>query len=69
MICMSLELSLKIMADGLFFTPKAMVRDIGGVLDLFIYAVSSLAYCNILLYMSFVYSPLAHLTLELLQYT
>ena len=39
-ICMSVELALKVLADGLFFTPKAVVRDFGGVLDVFIYAVS-----------------------------
>lgn len=39
-ICMSIEMSLKVMANGLFFTPQAVVRDIGGVLDVFIYAVS-----------------------------
>ena len=38
-ICMSLEMSLKVMANGLFFTPQAVVRDIGGILDVFIYAV------------------------------
>ena len=37
---MSLEMGLKIMANGLFFTPSAVVRDLGGVLDLFIYGVS-----------------------------
>ena len=40
MICMSIELSLKILADGLLFTPKAIIRDFGGILDVFIYAVS-----------------------------
>ena len=40
-ICMSIEMSLKIMADGLFFTPHAVVRDLGGILDLFIYAVTT----------------------------
>jgi len=39
-IGMSLEMGLKIMANGLFFTPNAVVRDLGGVLDLFIYGVS-----------------------------
>jgi len=39
-IGMSLEMGLKIMANGLFFTPSAVVRDLGGVLDLFIYGVS-----------------------------
>ncbi len=38
---MSIELSLKIFANGLLFTPKAIVRDFGGILDIFIYAVSA----------------------------
>jgi hypothetical protein len=37
---MSIEMGLKIMANGLFFTPNAVVRDVSGILDLFIYAVS-----------------------------
>ena len=40
MICMSIEMSLKVLANGLLFTPQAVVRDFGGVLDVFIYAVS-----------------------------
>jgi hypothetical protein len=36
----SVELFLKILADGLFFTPKALIRDFGGILDIFIYVVS-----------------------------
>lgn len=28
------------MADGLFFTPTAVIRDFGGVMDIFIYLVS-----------------------------
>lgn len=38
-IFMSIELNLKIMADGLFFTPTAVIRDFGGVMDIFIYLV------------------------------
>ena len=41
-IFMSIELNLKIMADGLFFTPTAVIRDFGGVMDIFIYLVSNL---------------------------
>ncbi|KAF0306035.1 Sodium leak channel non-selective protein [Amphibalanus amphitrite] len=37
---MSIELALKVLADGLLFTPKSLIRDIGGLLDLFIYVVS-----------------------------
>lgn len=39
-IFMSLELALKILADGLFFTPKAYLKDAAAVLDVFIYIVS-----------------------------
>lgn len=39
---MSLEMTLKVLANGLFFTPNAVVKDIGGVFDVFIYAVSRL---------------------------
>ena len=38
-IFMSLELALKILADGLFFTPKAYIKDVASVLDVFIYVV------------------------------
>lgn len=37
---MSIELALKILADGLFFTPKAYIKDVASVLDVFIYVVS-----------------------------
>uniref|UniRef100_A0A182KFW9 Ion transport domain-containing protein n=1 Tax=Anopheles christyi TaxID=43041 RepID=A0A182KFW9_9DIPT len=40
-IFMSLELALKILADGLFFTPKAYIKDVASVLDVFIYVVST----------------------------
>jgi hypothetical protein len=39
-IFMSLELALKILADGLFFTPKAYIKDVAAILDVFIYVVS-----------------------------
>lgn len=39
-IFMSIELALKILADGLFFTPKAYIKDVAAVLDVFIYLVS-----------------------------
>ena len=38
-VCMSLELTLKILADGLLFTPKALIKDMAGILDLFIYTL------------------------------
>ena len=41
-ICMSIEMGLKVMAHGLFFTPKAVLKDFNGILDLFIYLVSRL---------------------------
>lgn len=41
-IFMSLELAMKILADGLFFTPKAYIKDVASVLDVFIYIVSVL---------------------------
>lgn len=39
-IFMSIELALKILADGLFFTPKAYIKDVAALLDVFIYLVS-----------------------------
>lgn len=44
-IFMSLELALKILADGLFFTPKAYIKDVASVLDVFIYIVSTTFLC------------------------
>lgn len=44
-IFMSLELALKILADGLFFTPKAYIKDVASVLDVFIYIVSLTFLC------------------------
>lgn len=38
-IFMSLELALKILADGVFFTPKAYMKDVASILDVFIYIV------------------------------
>ena len=38
-VCMSIEMLVKVLADGFFFTPKAVIRDAGGILDLFIYTV------------------------------
>lgn len=40
-IFMSMELALKILADGLFFTPKAYIKDVASALDVFIYIVST----------------------------
>ncbi|XP_071875567.1 sodium leak channel NALCN-like isoform X1 [Bombus fervidus] len=44
-IFMSIELALKILADGLFFTPKAYIKDVASVLDIFIYVVSLVFLC------------------------
>ncbi|KAJ3664869.1 hypothetical protein Zmor_000408 [Zophobas morio] len=44
-IFMSIELALKILADGLFFTPKAYVKDVAALLDVFIYLVSLVFLC------------------------
>ncbi|KAL7048988.1 hypothetical protein ACKWTF_003558 [Chironomus riparius] len=40
-IFMALEISLKILADGLFFTPKAYIKDVAALLDVFIFSVSA----------------------------
>jgi len=37
---MTLELLIKVLANGLFFTPKAVIRDVGGLMTFFIYIVS-----------------------------
>ncbi|XP_053209905.1 sodium leak channel NALCN-like isoform X1 [Panonychus citri] len=37
---MAIELSLKTLADGLLFTPKALVKDVAGIMDFFIFAVT-----------------------------
>ncbi|KAK6011198.1 hypothetical protein OSTOST_23728, partial [Ostertagia ostertagi] len=36
-LTMTFELLVKIVANGLFFTPKAVVSDVGGVMTMFIY--------------------------------
>jgi hypothetical protein len=41
-IAMSIEMTLRVCAYGLFFTPNAVVKDFGGILDLFIFTVSVL---------------------------
>ena len=38
-LAMTFELTVKTVANGLFFTPKAVVRDVGGVMTMFIYFV------------------------------
>uniref|UniRef100_A0A8R1DJ77 Sodium leak channel NALCN n=1 Tax=Caenorhabditis japonica TaxID=281687 RepID=A0A8R1DJ77_CAEJA len=39
-LAMTFELCVKTIANGLFFTPNAVVRDVGGVMNLFIYFTS-----------------------------
>ncbi|EYB82119.1 hypothetical protein Y032_0366g18 [Ancylostoma ceylanicum] len=39
-LTMTFELLVKIVANGLFFTPKAVVSDVGGVMTMFIYFTS-----------------------------
>ena len=38
--CMTVELAVKTVANGLVFTPDAVVRDFGGVMTLFVYLTS-----------------------------
>jgi len=42
---MSVELTLKIFAYGLFFTPKALIRDIGGAIDVSVFFVGLIYLC------------------------
>ena len=44
-IAMGCEITLKVLAEGLLFTPKALIKDISGVLDIFIFAVSLIWLC------------------------
>jgi sodium leak channel non-selective protein len=37
---MAVELSVKILAEGLIFTPNALLRDISGILDVLIFSVN-----------------------------
>ncbi|CAH8533606.1 unnamed protein product [Heterobilharzia americana] len=39
-VVMTLEMTFKIFANGLVFTPNALLKDFGGFLDLFIYIIS-----------------------------
>lgn len=41
-VSMAIELVLKTFADGLLFTPKALVKDVAGIMDFFIFSVSFL---------------------------
>ena len=44
-IAMGAEMVLKVLAEGLLFTPKALVKDVSGILDLFMFIVSLLWVC------------------------
>ncbi|XP_022255222.1 sodium leak channel non-selective protein-like [Limulus polyphemus] len=44
-VAMSIELTLKTFADGLLFTPKALIKDVAGIMDFFIYTVSLVFLC------------------------
>lgn len=59
-IFMSIELALKILADGLFFTPKAYIKDVASVLDVFIYIVRTICriISSILLFILFDFNEL-----------
>ncbi|KAK6054090.1 hypothetical protein COOONC_08406 [Cooperia oncophora] len=41
-VSMTFELMVKVIANGLFFTPKAVVKDVGDIMTFFIYFVSCL---------------------------
>ena len=42
---MGMELTLKVLAEGMFFTPKALIKDLSGVLDVCIFIVSLIWVC------------------------
>ncbi|CAF1925602.1 unnamed protein product [Rotaria magnacalcarata] len=44
-IFMSVELTLKVFANGLFFTPKALIRDFSGILDVGFFLISLIYLC------------------------
>ncbi len=44
-VAMGLELGLKVLAEGMLFTPKALIRDLSGMLDIFIFVVSLIWVC------------------------
>ncbi len=44
-IAMGMELGLKVLAEGMFFTPKALIKDLSGMLDIFIFFVSLIWVC------------------------
>lgn len=44
-IAMGSELGLKTVADGLLFTPKALIKDVTGIMDLVIFTISCVFLC------------------------
>lgn len=64
-IFMSIELALKILADGLFFTPKAYIKDVAAVLDVFIYLVS-IWFTEFLIIFKLIPTPVGKLSFSLL---
>jgi hypothetical protein len=42
---MGMELKLKVLAEGMFFTPHALIKDVSGVLDILIFTVSLIWVC------------------------
>ncbi|XP_067933869.1 sodium leak channel NALCN-like [Watersipora subatra] len=48
-LAMSAEMALKIFANGLLFTPNALIRDFSGGMDMFIYFTSLLFLCTMVI--------------------
>lgn len=44
-IAMAVELGLKTVADGLLFTPKALLKDVTGIMDLIVFTISCVFLC------------------------
>lgn len=42
---MGMELILKILAEGMFFTPRALIKDVSGITDIAIFIVSLVWLC------------------------
>lgn len=51
-LAMTFELTVKLLANGLFFTPKAVVRDVGGVMTVFVYLVSNTFIILVIIFLS-----------------
>lgn len=52
---MSMELALKILADGVFFTPKAYMKDVAAILDIFVYVVSNFLNLKLIVIILYLY--------------